>query len=194
MARRSRRSGWLLAGALSLSPALALADAEPAEHGAEHVEHGHQAQAGEDFSSYVEGASRLEGRIMAPCCWMQTIDIHASPIAEELRGEIRRRLKAGETPEAIEASFVQRYGPKILAVPDSSPLGGLATVLAVAFGGAGVAGYFMLKRWSRRGDAAKKPSAPKTKPSGASAAAGAAPRDALDERIDRELSEIGDQA
>ncbi len=182
MSLRSRRFGWLLAGAVALSPALSLADDE-------HAEHGHKNQTGEDFGTYVEGASRLEGRIMAPCCWMQTIDIHGSPISDELRAEIRRRLKAGETPEAIEASFVQRYGPKILAVPNSSPLGGVATALAIAFGGAGVAGYFMLKRWSRAGDKAR------AKPAPEDGSAGAAPkRDALDERLDRELSEIGDQA
>lgn len=178
MSVRSRRLGWLLAGSLALVPALALADAD--EHG-----HGHRSVAGEDFNTYVEGASRLEGRIMAPCCWMQTIDIHGSPVADELRSEIRRRLKAGETPEAIEASFVQRYGPRILAVPNSSPLGGLATGLAVAFGAAGVAGYFMLKRWSRA-SAAK--SAERKQPAAEPLAAPR--RDALDERLDRELSEI----
>src|ERR1041384_1362098 len=149
MALRSRRFGWLLAGALAISPALALAE--------DHGEHAHgKNQTGEDFGTYVEGASRLEGRIMAPCCWMQTIDIHGSPVSDELRAEIRRRLKAGETPDAIEASFVQRYGAKILAGPTWSPLGGVATVLALAFGGAGVAGYFMLKRWSRAGRTDKK--------------------------------------
>jgi len=131
---------WLLLGALALSPAAALAaDGQPSSTN----------QAGEDMNAYVEGASRLEGRIMAPCCWMQTIDIHGSPIAEELRSEIRKRLRAGESPDAIEASFVQRYGEKILAVPNSSPIGGLATFLALGFGGAGVSAYFMLKRWSR---------------------------------------------
>jgi cytochrome c-type biogenesis protein CcmH len=166
---------WLLLASLAFSPALAFS------HDAEHPDHAHRNVAGEDFNTYVEGASRLEGRIMAPCCWMQTIDIHGSPIADELRSEIRRRLRAGEAPDAIEASFVERYGPKILAVPNSSPLGGLATGLAIAFGGAGVAGYFMLKRWTRAG---KKPTptdkAPEIVPK----------RDALDERLDRELSEI----
>lgn len=179
MSLRSRRFGWLLSGALALSSPLALADEQ-------HPEHGHKHQTGEDFATYVEGASRLEGRIMAPCCWMQTIDIHGSPVSDELRAEIRRRLKAGETPDAIEASFVQRYGPKILAVPNSSPLGGVATLLAIAFGGAGVAGYFMLKRWSRAGASKRKPE-PKS-------VASEPKRDALDERLDRELSEIGDQA
>ena len=175
MSPRSRRiSGWLLAGTLALFPATAQAVAE-------HPEHGHRNVAGEDFNTYVEGASRLEGRIMAPCCWMQTIDIHGSPISDELRAEIRRRLRAGESPDAIEASFVQRYGPKILAVPNSSPLGGMATGLAIAFGAAGVAGFFMLRRWSRAGT--------KPKPAGKTAVV-AQKRDELDDRLDRELSEI----
>src|SRR5882724_2633520 len=142
MSARARRMAWLLLGALSLPPALALAADE---------EQSSTNQAGEDMDAYVEGANRLEGRIMAPCCWMQTIDIHGSPIAEELRSEIRKRLKAGESPDAIEASFVQRYGDKILAVPNSSPIGGLASFLALGFGGAGVSAFFMLKRWSRAG-------------------------------------------
>src|SRR4051812_44996973 len=168
MSSRSRHFGWLLAGALTASPALALAA------DVEHVEHVPASEAGEDLQEYVEGASRLEGRIMAPCCWNQTIDIHGSEPAYELRREIRKRLKAGESPDAIEASFVTRFGPKILAVPDSSPLGSLATVLSLAFGGAGVAGYFMLKRWSRAGKTSDAKKAEK------SAATPAKP-DALDE-------------
>jgi cytochrome c-type biogenesis protein CcmH len=181
MSRRSRCSSWLLAGCLSLAPALAFAEGE-------HPAHVPATEVGEDLQAYVPGASRLEGRIMAPCCWNQTIDIHGSEPSYQLRREIRRRLKAGEAADAIEASFVERYGSKILAVPDSSPLGGLATLLALAFGGVGVAGYFMLKRWSRVG----KPAAGKSpKDPGDSAKP---KRDALDDRLDRELSEIRDQA
>src|SRR5215216_4728830 len=109
MSSRSRRLSWLLAGSLMLVPALGLADAE-------HPEHVAATEAGEDLQSYVPGASRLEGRIMAPCCWNQTIDIHGSEPAYELRREIRKRLKAGESADTIEASFVKRFGPKILAV------------------------------------------------------------------------------
>jgi cytochrome c-type biogenesis protein CcmH len=179
MSARSRRMAWLLLGALSVLPAVALAaDQEPSTN-----------QAGEDMDAYVKGAARLEGRIMAPCCWMQTIDIHGSPIAEELRSEIRKRLRAGESPDAIEASFVERYGPKILAVPNSSPIGGLAAVLALGFGGAGVSAYFMLKRWSRAGKVT-----PKAQKKAEKSAGGPQKPDALDERLDRELSEITDQA
>src|SRR6476660_6068828 len=89
----------------------------------------------QSFTEYVPGAARLEGRLLAPCCWdtsRQTLDIHGSPIANELRMEIRRRLKAGETSDDIEADLVRRYTTKILAVPPDNPLPRMGTVLAVA--------------------------------------------------------------
>jgi cytochrome c-type biogenesis protein CcmH len=176
----SRSASLLLAATLWVLPGAALADEAPHSHAA--------TEAGEDLQEYVEGANRLEGRIMAPCCWNQTIDIHGSEPAYELRREIRRRLKGGESADAIEASLVQRYGQKILAVPDSSPLGSLATLLALGFGAAGVSAYFMLKRWSRVGAANKAEKRDETKSS-------AAPKkDSLDERLDRELAEIENQA
>ncbi len=177
----SRTVPLILAAALWVLPGVAVADAEQPEHVP-------ASAAGEDLQEYVEGASRLEGRIIAPCCWNQTIDIHGSEPSYQLRREIRRRLKAGESADAIEASFVQRHGAKILAVPDTSPLGNVATLLALGFGGAGVAAYFMLKRWSRAGAASAAKAASKVQ------GAGEPKRDKLDERLDRELAEIENQA
>jgi cytochrome c-type biogenesis protein CcmH len=167
--------------ALAVLPATALADAQ----------HPESAQPAQDLQEYVEGAKRLEGRIIAPCCWNQTIDIHGSEPSYALRREIRTRLKAGESSDAIEQSLIQRYGQKILAVQDKSPVVSVANTLGLAFLGAGLGAYFMLKRWSRAGaDAAKK------RASGKDAGSGSAEpkRDALDERLDQELADIGDKA
>ena len=136
------------------------------------------------FNEYVPGAARLEGRLLAPCCWdtsRQTLDIHGSPIANELRMEIRRRLKAGETPDAIEADLVRRYTTKILAVPPDNPLPHMGTVLTVAFLGVGVLAARMLLRWRRK--APDVPVAPVPVP------ASGAPHDEWDDRLDRELDE-----
>ena len=104
----------------------------------------------------------MEGRLRAPCCWNQTIDIHGSEKSNELRREIRRRLKAGESKETIEASIVERYGERILAVPPSSPLKSVAAVLLVVMLAAGGGAYALLRRWKARGkDAA--PGAPPKK-------------------------------
>jgi len=62
-------------------------------------------------------ARDLEGRLIAPCCWTQTLDIHDSPIADQLRTEIATRLRAGEPAAKIEDDLAARYGEKIRAVP-----------------------------------------------------------------------------
>lgn len=144
-------------------------------------EHDHD-PASANFDQYVPGAAALEGRIIAPCCWTQTIDIHGSPISTELRQEIRRRLTAGESADAIEKSLVERFGPKVLAVPPGSRLGSAGILLGLGMLGAGVGAVVLLRRWQRR-------SAPL--PLGATPAAAGAPNDAeLDARVDAELSRL----
>lgn len=105
----------------------------------------------EELQGYVPGAAVLEGKILAPCCWNQTIDIHGSEPSMALRREIRKRLRAGESEDRIIASLVERYGSKILAVPPGSPLKGVAAMMALGMGGAGVLAFGMLKRWRARG-------------------------------------------
>ncbi len=64
-------------------------------------------------------AVELERRLIAPCCWRETLDVHSSPTATELRREIRTRLQAGESAVAIESTLVARYGSKLRAnLPD----------------------------------------------------------------------------
>jgi cytochrome c-type biogenesis protein CcmH len=133
----------------------------------------------------VDGARTLEGRIRAPCCWNQTLDIHGSEVSNELRREIRTRLKAGESTDAIQKDFVDRYGERILAVPTGNPLADVATVVSLLFVGAGVGFVFMLLRWRKRGLAAeaKAGKKPRTKKSSAG-------RDDLDDEIDAELEKL----
>lgn len=180
MLRRRVLSSLLVAGALGLSSSVVFADDDDPEAPPDDA-----TKYADALQGYVPGAAALEGRIMAPCCWTQTIDIHGSEIAIDLRLEIRRRLKAGETPEAIEASLVQRYGERILAVPPGSPLKSVATLLALGFAGAGGGALVMLKRWRARGSG-EKPK-PKSKPQGKPA------DDAqLDARLDAELEALDD--
>jgi cytochrome c-type biogenesis protein CcmH len=136
------------------------------------------------FNEYVPGASRLEGRLLAPCCWdasRQTLDIHGSPIANELRTEIRRRLKAGETPDAVEADLVRRYTTKILAVPPDNPLPQMGTILAFGLAGAGVLAARMVLRWRKK--------APGVPVAPVPASASGAAHDEWDDRLDAELED-----
>ena len=132
-----------------------------------------------DIQGNVPGASAIEGRLMAPCCWTQTIDIHDSEIALSMRHEIRRRLRNGESADAIQASFVERYGPKIMAVQPNSQLKNVFIGLSVVMGGAGVAAAMMLGRWRKQ---TKNAQAPDTQRS--------AVRDKWDDELDKELADL----
>ena len=134
---------------------------------------------GADIQGDVPGASAIEGRLMAPCCWTQTIDIHGSEISLSMRREIRRRLRNGESADAIQASFVERYGPRILAVQPNSPLKGVFIGLSVVMGGAGIASALMIGRWRKRSNPSD---SPETKRPEA--------RDQWDDKLDRELHDL----
>jgi cytochrome c-type biogenesis protein CcmH len=137
---------------------------------------------GDDIQGNVPGASAIEGRLMAPCCWTQTIDIHDSEISLSMRHEIRRRLRNGETAEAIQASFVERYGPKIMAVQSNSQLKNVFIGLSVVMGGAGVAAAMMIGRWRKQS-----PASPGVKLNESPAVP-----DKWDEKLDAELKQLDD--
>jgi len=168
----------LTSGLLLSAPVSADAPATPAPSASVAPEN----DFGADIQGDVPGASAIEGRLMAPCCWTQTIDIHDSEIALSMRHEIRRRLRNGESPEVIEASFVERYGPKIMAVQPNSPLKNVFIGLAVAIGAAGVASVFMLGRWRKRSAGHN---GPETKRSEA--------RDQWDDKLDAELHALDNE-
>jgi cytochrome c-type biogenesis protein CcmH len=137
-----------------------------------------------DIGEKVPGAERLEGRLLAPCCWAQTLDIHGSEIANELRREIRTRLKAGESPGQIEQSLIARYGERMRAVPDKVPLNTMGTM--GWFGVAASAGFlvYMLRQWRKRSLAGQGSTNTRN--------TGARPAEASDERLESELRRIQD--
>lgn len=114
-----------------------------------------------DLDHPPAAAKELEGRLLAPCCWKQTLDVHASPKADELRAEIRKRIRAGESPEAVEADIVKRYTPKILAIPHK---GFLEPVGIAILSGAGVALVGLIVLGRRRLVARKEEPAPVAPP------------------------------
>ena len=126
-----------------------------------------------------DAVAHLESRLLAPCCWMQTLDAHESPIARELRDEIARRVRRGESAAAIEADLVARYGERIRAVPAGSDD---RTTTGVAVGGfalAVLACVLVARRWVRAGRARPEVVAPVSDP-------------ALEDRLDDELDGLED--
>jgi cytochrome c-type biogenesis protein CcmH len=129
------------------------------------------------LGSAAPGEAIVEGRLLAPCCYMQTLDVHESPMATQLRLEVRTRLAAGELPAAIEDDFASRFGEKVRAVPRGrEPRGSMFLVAIGALVAAAIGLGLLVRRWRHT---------PLDAPRAASE-----PRDAFDERIDAELREL----
>lgn len=61
---------------------------------------------------------RLEDELMAPCCYSQTIRIHMSAVAEEMREEVTAMVLSGKSEQEIIKYYKAKYGETILVVPD----------------------------------------------------------------------------
>lgn len=164
-----RHARWVLVGVLFfLWTALDLAKAP-------------HAIASEGRGSATEGELALQSRLLAPCCWKQTLDVHESELSTTLRDEIHRRLLEGEPPGAIEESLVQRFGEKIRAVPKG---GDFRDVIPLFVGGAMVLSaigiFFLVRRWRRRSEREERAAAEDALP------------DVYDARLDDALRQFGD--
>jgi len=111
------------------------------------------------------------------CVVCQSLSVADSPseTANQMRGIIRERLAAGESPEQVRAYFVEKYGEWILLSPPKSGFNLLVWVVPFAGLGLGlVLVAAVLRRWSRSAG----PEAP------------SAVDPAVRERIRREMSEM----
>jgi cytochrome c-type biogenesis protein CcmH len=127
-----------------------------------------------------EQARIIGGKLMAPCCWAEPVSQHLSPVAEEMRGQIREMLAAGRSEQEILDFYVARYGERILASPPPHGFNLLAYILPPAFAAVGtLALVFILRRLRLRGNAAG--------PSPQKPVAGPNP---YSERIEKELRDI----
>lgn len=108
----------------------------------------------------VVGERAVESRLLAPCCWTQTLDLHESPLADSLRAEVRARLRAGERPDAIEADLVSRFGARMRAVPSGfDPRGSVLRIAAGVTLAAAGAAALTVRRWTRARPVTARPSA-----------------------------------
>jgi len=69
----------------------------------------------------------LENKLIAPCCWSETIAVHRSQVALDMKLEVRQMVEAGRTDREILDHYIAEYGPRILIEPE----GGLSTWLQV---------------------------------------------------------------
>jgi cytochrome c-type biogenesis protein CcmH len=97
------------------------------------------------------------------CVVCQSLSVADSPseTANQMRGIIRERLAAGETPEQVTAYFVEKYGLWILLSPPRQGFNLLVWVVPFAGLAAGLIFVLLLvRRWSRRPPPTPGPSRP----------------------------------
>jgi len=79
----------------------------------------------------------IAGELMCLVCAGQTVAESNSPLAIQMRTQIRERVAAGQSREQILAFFVSQFGESVLAAPPKRGAGlalWLAPVLAFAVG------------------------------------------------------------
>lgn len=62
--------------------------------------------------------ARVANELRCPVCRNQSVLESSSRLARDMQSVIRQRLAAGESPEAVKAYFVARYGEWILLKPE----------------------------------------------------------------------------
>lgn len=77
-------------------------------------------------ASVSAAADRVARQVMAPCCFVNTVAEHDSPVSRRVRVEIVELLEGGASEQAVLDELVRRYGERILAAPRTNGFGLLA--------------------------------------------------------------------
>ena len=98
-----------------------------------------------------EQVREIAAQLRCPVCQNLSVGDSPSGLANEMRGVIREKLKAGESRRQVEAYFVSKYGEWILLAPMKKGFNLLAWGLPfVGIVAGAVAVVFLTRRWAGR--------------------------------------------
>lgn len=63
-------------------------------------------------------ARALQEKLIAPCCWSESVAMHRSEVAAEMRAEIARMVEEGRSDREILDFYKAKYGTRILMEPE----------------------------------------------------------------------------
>ena len=123
---------------------------------------------------------KVEKRLLAPCCYTQSIAEHGSDIAVQMRREVTEMISNGKSESEIVAHYRDIYGDRILIVPDGLT-GRILFSLPVAISALACAVLFVcFRRMLRSGRRERIPDVSLSRP---------VLSDSLREKIERELGD-----
>ncbi|MEM7095531.1 MAG: cytochrome c-type biogenesis protein [Actinomycetota bacterium] len=95
-----------------------------------------------------ERVADLAGTIRCPQCRGQSVAESNVTIAREIRADIRQRVAAGESDDAIRQVYIDRYGRSVVLTPDAGGFTGLVWIVPVVAAGCAVAAIGLaFRRW-----------------------------------------------
>lgn len=103
-------------------------------------------------------------RMYCPICENIPLDDCGTVTCQAWKDEIRDLLIAGQTPDAIIADFVVRYGEQVVGIPQDPILRGLSLITPwIMVGLALLIGVWTFRRWQVRPAAPETPNVPDVK-------------------------------
>ncbi len=99
-------------------------------------------------------AKRLETQFIAPCCWHQPVSDHSSPVATQMKADIRAMIADGLSDKEIHRHYIAQYGERIMSVPPGEGFNRLVWIIPVIAGvfGLSIAGH-LIRSWRTKDDA-----------------------------------------
>lgn len=98
-----------------------------------------------------DDVNAIASQMYCPICEMEPLDTCGTNTCVLWREQIREELEAGRTPDEIIAGFVERYGDRVVGIPEDPFLRGLSLFGPIAIGLiALVIGVVTFLRWRNR--------------------------------------------
>lgn len=92
---------------------------------------------------------RVTSQLIAPCCWSESVRVHRSEVAAQMRSEIAGMITEGKTNSEILNFYVQKYSEKVLMLPEGAKRDWLFVIPVVMLLIGGVVVILVLKRLKR---------------------------------------------
>lgn len=92
----------------------------------------------------------LQEKLVAACCWNESIAFHRSETAAEMRAELKNMIDAGLSDQVILQRFQEKYSSRVLIEPQGSKSLFIYSVPAALTAVSAVGLLWLIRRWVRR--------------------------------------------